>query len=85
MGDSECVALIRTYTPAPATFFWQRGAIVMGERSLASGTAIATFVNDRWPSQPRGASNAQRRLARKQFNSSRRAVDGRRINRRHCG
>ena len=26
----------------------------MGERSLASGTAIATFVNDRWPSQPRG-------------------------------
>jgi hypothetical protein len=26
----------------------------MGERTLASGTAIATFVNDRWPANPHG-------------------------------
>lgn len=54
VGDSECVALIRTYTRAPATFFWRQGAAVMEERTLASGTAIATFVNGKWPSKPHG-------------------------------
>jgi hypothetical protein len=54
VGDSECVALIRQLTPAPATFFWRKGEAVMGDRTLASGTAIATFVNDKWPSKPRG-------------------------------
>jgi hypothetical protein len=39
---------------APAAFFWRKGAAVMGERTLASGTAIATFVNDRWPANPHG-------------------------------
>lgn len=27
---------------------------VMGDRTLASGTAIATFVKDKWPSKPHG-------------------------------
>lgn len=26
----------------------------MGDRTLASGTAIATFVKDKWPSKPHG-------------------------------
>jgi hypothetical protein len=31
-----------------------KGEAVMGKRTLASGTAIATFVNDKWPSKPHG-------------------------------
>jgi hypothetical protein len=47
VGDSECVALVRQYTAAPATAFWRKGKAVMGERALASGTAIATFVKEK--------------------------------------
>jgi hypothetical protein len=54
VGDSECVALIRKYTPAPATFFWRKGDAVMGDRNLKPGTAIATFVKDKWTSKSRG-------------------------------
>lgn len=54
VGDGECVALIRKYTQAPATFFWRKGQTVIGDRTLSAGTAIATFVNEKWPAKPRG-------------------------------
>lgn len=54
VGDNECVALIRQYTSAPATVLWRKGKAVMGDRALTSGTAIATFVKEKWPSKPHG-------------------------------
>lgn len=54
VGDSECVALIRQYTSAPAAVLWRKGEAVIGDRALASGTAIATFVNEKWPTKPHG-------------------------------
>jgi hypothetical protein len=54
VDDSECVSLIRRFAKAPATALWREGSSVIGDRSLAPGTAIATFVKGRWPAKPRG-------------------------------
>jgi hypothetical protein len=43
--NSECVALVRAWTHAPQAATWTRGALVQGNRGLARGTAIATFVH----------------------------------------
>lgn len=58
VGDKECVALIRHYTNAPAAATWRAGEKVFGNKNLAPGTAIATFVNGRWPGLPRGNHSA---------------------------
>jgi hypothetical protein len=52
--DHECVSLVRHYAKVPATFYWRQGNPVMGDKSLATGTAIATFVNGKWPAKSRG-------------------------------
>jgi hypothetical protein len=54
VGDNECVALIRNYTTAPRTALWREGKSAMGERALAIGTAIATFVGKKWPAKSHG-------------------------------
>jgi hypothetical protein len=54
VGDSECVALIRLYTKAPPALRWREGEKVLGNKSLQPGTAIATFVNGRWPGRSKG-------------------------------
>lgn len=58
VGDMECVALIRHYTKAPVAAAWKEGEKVLGNKMLLPGTAIATFVNGRWPGQPKGNHSA---------------------------
>lgn len=54
VGTFECVALIQHFTNAPVTSAWRKGEQVMGNKTLSPGTAIATFVNGRYPNRPHG-------------------------------
>lgn len=52
--DFECVSLVRHYAKAPPTRMWREGAKVLGNKDIQPGTAIATFVNGRWPNLKHG-------------------------------
>ena len=54
VGDHQCVALVQYYAKAPLTGRWRQGAVVLGARSLAKGTAIATFVAGKYESRRTG-------------------------------
>lgn len=54
VGTHQCVALIRFYTPAPHTSAWRPGQKVRGATDIAVGTAIATFVDGRYPNEAHG-------------------------------
>lgn len=47
--DGECVALVQVYAEAPHSSNWKQGERVVESRGLRAGTAIATFVNGRFP------------------------------------
>jgi hypothetical protein len=49
VGSHQCVALVQIYAGAPITSAWREGDPVLGNGSLAKGTAIATFVDGRYP------------------------------------
>ena len=50
IGDGHCVTLIKLCSNSPNTKQWRAGKKVFGA-DLASGTVIATFKNDRYPSK----------------------------------
>lgn len=52
IGSGACPLLVQHYAHAPQVSRWKEGARVIGNTSLAKGTAIATFVNGTYPSQP---------------------------------
>lgn len=54
ISDGECISLVRAYTDVGPTSRWRQGATVFGNKNIATGTAIATFVNGRWPALARG-------------------------------
>lgn len=54
VGTFECVALVQHYTNAPITSAWSEGERVMGNKTLSPGTAIATFVDGRYPNSAHG-------------------------------
>jgi hypothetical protein len=56
VGDQQCVALVEKYAkaPAPTALRWKQGATVRGLQTLAKGTAIATFVDGKYPSHATG-------------------------------
>lgn len=54
VGNSQCVALVVRYTQAPATPHWEEGEQVKGNSLLKKGTAIATFVNGKYPNNNTG-------------------------------
>lgn len=54
VGSHQCVALIQIYAGAPVTSAWRPGLSVVGNRTLKKGTAIATFVNGRYPNRSHG-------------------------------
>jgi len=57
--DGECVALIQHFTKAPHTTQWRQGAhVVDGPYVLMPGTAIATFVNGKYPQVGKGNRHA---------------------------
>lgn len=55
VGTKECVALIQHYLPevGPSSG-WTEGVAVLGNKNLDAGTAIATFVNGRYPNHRHG-------------------------------
>ena len=49
-GNAECVEFIKQTLGAPATASWREGnKIKKGDLSPLAGTAIATFVNGKYP------------------------------------
>ncbi len=50
VGSKQCVALVIHYSNAPNTAQWSEGSAVLGNLSVAKGTAIATFVEGRYRS-----------------------------------
>ena len=54
VGSHQCVALVQAMAGAPVTSAWREGAAVSDSLTLAKGTAIATFVNGRYPSHAHG-------------------------------
>jgi hypothetical protein len=58
IGDKECVTLIRHFTSAGWTGSWKQGAQVAGNKTIAEGTAVANFVNGKWPGLRHGNHSA---------------------------
>jgi hypothetical protein len=54
VGKGDCVELIQRYVKVGSTITWRQGKQVFGNRMLLPGTAIATFVNGRYPNRPTG-------------------------------
>jgi hypothetical protein len=56
-GAGNCVDLIKALVPGLIglpTSAWRQGARVLDTSALLPGTAIATFVNGRYPNRPHG-------------------------------
>ena len=57
-GTGQCVALVEALCGAPNHRLWQPGArladAIRQVNGIATGTAIATFIDDVYPSQPSG-------------------------------
>jgi len=54
VGTKQCVALIKEYAKAPPTSLWEQGEPAKGNILLKKGTAIATFVNGKYPNHGTG-------------------------------
>ncbi|MFZ6673281.1 BPSL0067 family protein [Undibacterium sp. Xuan67W] len=54
VGTGECVDLVKHYAGAPKTSLWKEGKPVKGNLQLKKGTAIATFVDGKYPSHSHG-------------------------------
>lgn len=54
VGSHHCVALVQQYANLPHTSRWKQGDDVLGNYQVIAGTAIATFINGRYPSKPHG-------------------------------
>ena len=54
VGSHQCVALVQEYAGAPTTPQWRQGELVVGNTMLRPGTAIATFVDGRYPNNSHG-------------------------------
>lgn len=54
VGSHHCVPLVQHYAKAPLAGTWRKGALVKGSTDIKKGTAIATFVDDKYPNNPTG-------------------------------
>lgn len=55
IGNGQCVVFVQTATGAPQTLAWTEGKkIKKGDAPLPKGTAIATFINGKYPSHTTG-------------------------------
>lgn len=54
VGSGECAALPQYYTRIGPAAGWVEGEKVKGNSTIKKGTAIATFVNGRYPNKPHG-------------------------------
>jgi len=54
VGTGHCVPLVQQYARCPQYSGWRQGAAVKDNTKIALGTAIATFVNGKYPNAPTG-------------------------------
>ena len=54
VGDGECVTLVKKFTKLGWTGSWKEGIPVVGNRQIEQGTAVATFVDGKWPGKSTG-------------------------------
>lgn len=54
VGTTDCVALVQFYAGLPDHRLWKAGTQVLDNPKIQPGTAIATFVNGRYPSNDTG-------------------------------
>ncbi len=54
IDDGECVSLVKKFTQLGWTGSWKEGVPVVGNRQIEQGTAVATFVNGKWPGKSTG-------------------------------
>jgi len=54
VGSKQCVALVQHYAHAPVTSAWKQGAHVRDNKTIQKGTAVATFVNGKYPNHASG-------------------------------
>jgi hypothetical protein len=54
VGTHQCVALLQHYAKVSVSSAWREGEHVVESATLKKGTAIATFVNGRYPSKSHG-------------------------------
>lgn len=54
-GTGSCVSLVQVYAAAPQTSQWKEGIkVVENINDIVKGTAIATFVDGRYPNKSTG-------------------------------
>jgi len=54
VGNKQCVALVQYYAKASVILQWKEVEIVFGASNIAKGTAIATFINGKYPNLRHG-------------------------------
>ncbi|WP_228895715.1 BPSL0067 family protein [Pseudoduganella aquatica] len=54
VGSHQCVALVQVYAGAPSTLAWRKGDDVVGNAAIKKGTAIATFIDAKYPNRSTG-------------------------------
>lgn len=54
VGTKQCFALIKQFTKAPPSSLWKAGKPVKGNLHLMTGTAIATFIDGKYPNHGSG-------------------------------
>lgn len=53
-STGQCAALVMHYTRVGRADNWREGAVVRGNKTIKKGTAVATFVNGRYPNKEHG-------------------------------
>lgn len=54
VGNGDCVPLVREFTTLPSHLFWKPGERVLDNPHIRPGTAIATFVHERYQNKKTG-------------------------------
>lgn len=54
VGTKQCVALVKEYAKTGPSSLWREGEAVKGNLLLKTGTAIATFVDGKYPNHGSG-------------------------------
>ena len=54
VGTHSCAALVQHYTRVGPTKKWEAGELVRGHKTIKRGTAIATFVDGKYPNKSHG-------------------------------
>jgi hypothetical protein len=54
VGSGGCVRLVQHYAHVPHTSLWREGERVKGNSTIRKGTAIATFVDGKYPNNATG-------------------------------